>query len=45
MTATIQDEKLDQSLKLIALALPVKFEFKKVNNKTEIQRTIYMTKK
>jgi len=45
MTATIQDEKLDQSLKLIALALPVKFEFKKINNQTEIQRTIYMTKK
>lgn len=45
MTATIQDEKLDQSLKLIALALPVKFEFKKVNNLTEIQRTIYMTKR
>lgn len=45
MTATIQDEKLDQSLKLIALALPVKFEFKKVNNQTEIQRTIYMTKR
>lgn len=45
MTATIQDEKLDQSLKLIALALPVKFEFKKVKNQTEIQRTIYMTKR
>ena len=45
MTATIQDEKLDQSLKLIALALPVKFEFKKVKNLTEIQRTIYMTKR
>ena len=45
MTATIQDEKLDQSLKLIALALPVKFEFKKANNLTEIQRTIYMTKR
>ena len=45
MTATIQDEKLDQSLKLIALALPVKFEFKKINNQTEIQRTIYMTKR
>jgi transmembrane sensor len=45
MTATIQAEKLDQSLKLIALALPVKFEFKKVNKSTEIQRTIYMTKR
>lgn len=45
VTGTIQDEKLDQSLKLIALALPVKFEFKKVNNLTEIQRTIYMKKR
>ena len=45
MTATFEDEKLDQSLRLIALALPVRFEFKKVNNPTEIQRTIYMTKK
>ncbi len=45
VTGTIQDEKLDQSLKLIALALPVKFEFKKINNATEIQRTIYMMKK
>ena len=45
LTGTIQDEKLDQSLKLIALAIPVKFEFKKVNNPTEIQRTIYMNKR
>ncbi|HAQ18680.1 MAG TPA: hypothetical protein DCR40_05510 [Prolixibacteraceae bacterium] len=45
MTATFEDEKLDQSLRLIALALPVRFEFKKVTNPTEIQRTIYMTKK
>lgn len=45
LTGTIQEEKLDQSLKLIALALPVKFEYEKVKNPTEIQRTIYMTKK
>jgi len=45
LTGRIQDEKLDQSLKLISLALPVKFEFKKVYNQTEIQRTIYMTKR
>jgi transmembrane sensor len=45
LTGTIQDEKLDQTLKLVSLALPVKFEFKKENNPTEIQRTIYMMKK
>lgn len=45
LTGTIQDEKLDQTLRLISLALPVKFEFKKENNPTEIQRTIYMMRK
>jgi len=45
LTGTFQDEKLDQTLNLISLALPVSFEFKKVNNPTEIQRTIYMKKK
>lgn len=45
LTGRIQEEKLDQVLKLIALALPVKFEFKKVNDPKEIQRIIYMTKK
>lgn len=45
LTGTIQDEKLDQTLNMISLALPVKFEFKKENNPTKIQRTIYMTKK
>jgi ferric-dicitrate binding protein FerR (iron transport regulator) len=44
-TGTFQDEKIDQTLSLISLALPVSFEFKKVNNPTEIQRTIYMRKK
>lgn len=45
LTGTFQDEKLDQTLKLISLALPVKFEFKKVTKPTELQRTIYMKRK
>ncbi|HZL11728.1 MAG TPA: FecR domain-containing protein [Prolixibacteraceae bacterium] len=45
LTGTIHDEKLDQTLRLISLALPVKFEFKKENNPTKIQRTIYMMRK
>lgn len=45
LTGRIQDEKLDQMLKLIALALPVTFEFKKVNHPTEIERIIYMKRK
>jgi hypothetical protein len=45
LTGTFQDEKLDQTLRMISLALPVKFEFKKESNPTEIQRTIYMMKK
>lgn len=45
LTGTFEDEKLDQTLKLISQALPVSFEFKKVNNPTDIQRTIYMKKK
>lgn len=44
LTGTVQDEKLDQTLKLISLALPVKFEFKKENNPSKLQRTIYMKK-
>ncbi len=45
LTGTVQDEKLDQTLALISLALPVKFEFKKETSPTEIQRTIYMKNK
>ena len=45
VTGTIQEEKLDQTLNLISLALPVKFEYKRENNPTEIQRIIYMKKK
>jgi len=45
ITGTIQDEKLDQTLNLISLAVPVRFTFGKVTNPTEIQRIIYMTKK
>lgn len=45
LTGTFQDEKLDQSLTLISLALPVKFEYKKKSKIAEIQRIIYMKKK
>lgn len=44
LTGTFQDEKLDQTLKLISLALPVNFEFKKEESKSKLQRTIYMKK-
>ena len=43
-TGTFQDEKLDQTLKLVSLALPVKFEFKKEKDQSKLQRTIYMKK-
>lgn len=45
LTGIIQDEKLDQTLRMISLALPVKFEFKKESNPTKIQRIIYMMEK
>ena len=45
LTGTFQDEKLDQTLTLISLALPVKFRYKKEVKLTDIQRTIYMMKK
>jgi ferric-dicitrate binding protein FerR (iron transport regulator) len=45
LTGTFRDEKLDQTLRMISLALPVKFEFKKENNPSKIQRTIFMRTK
>ncbi|MBC8005912.1 MAG: FecR domain-containing protein [Verrucomicrobia bacterium] len=45
LTGTFQDEKLDQTLTLISLALPVEFEYKKKSKIAEIQRVIYMKKK
>ena len=45
LTGTFQHEKLYQTLKLISLALPVKFEYEKVTKPSEIQRTIYMRRK
>ena len=45
LTGTIQDEKLIQTLDMITLALPMKYEFKKENNPTKIQRTVYIMKK
>lgn len=45
LSGTIEKEKLDQTLSLISLAVPVKFEFKTDIKSTEIQRIIYMKKK
>jgi ferric-dicitrate binding protein FerR (iron transport regulator) len=45
VTGTFENEKLDQTLNLISLALPVRFEYKNENNPTEIQRTVIMKKK
>ena len=45
LTGTFQHEQLDQTLKLISLALPVRFEYEKVTKPSEIQRTIYMRRK
>ena len=45
ITGTFQDEKLDQSLTMISLALPVKFVYKNKSKLTDIQRIIYMVKK
>lgn len=45
LTGTIQDEKLIQTLDMISLALPMEYKFKKENNPTKIQRTIYIMKK
>lgn len=44
LTGTIQDEKLNQTLNLISLALPVQYKFKKENNPADIQRTVYIMK-
>jgi ferric-dicitrate binding protein FerR (iron transport regulator) len=45
LKGTIHDEKLDQTLKLISLALPVKTELRKESDPTKLQRTIIMKKK
>ncbi len=45
VTGTFENEKLEQTLNLISLALPVKFEFKKESSPTEIQRTVIMRKR
>lgn len=45
LTGTIQDEKLNQTLNMISLALPVQYKFKKENNPSDIQRTIYIMKR
>jgi ferric-dicitrate binding protein FerR (iron transport regulator) len=45
LTGTIQDEKLNQTLNLISLALPVQYKYKKENNPSDIQRTVYIMKR
>ncbi len=45
ITGTFENEKLDQTLKLISLAIPVKFTYKKEKNALKIQRTIFMDKR
>jgi len=45
LTATIQDEKPEQTFKLIAFALPIKYSIKTTRIENEIKRTIYLTKK
>lgn len=45
ITGTFENEKLDQTLKLIALAIPVKFTYKKEADALKIQRTIFMDKR
>lgn len=45
LTATFQQEKLEQTLTLVSQALPIKYEFKEENAKSKIRRTIYMKKK
>jgi transmembrane sensor len=45
ITATIEDEKPEQTFKLIAFALPVKYNIKTTVKGNDIKRTIYLTKK
>jgi len=45
LTATIEDEKLEQTFKLISLALPVEYNIKTTRVNNSIKRTIYMKKK
>lgn len=45
LTATIQDEKPEQTFKLIAYALPIKYSIKTTREENEIKRTIFITRK
>jgi ferric-dicitrate binding protein FerR (iron transport regulator) len=45
LTATIEDEKPEQTFKLIAYALPIKYTIKTTRIDNEIKRTIYLTPK
>jgi transmembrane sensor len=45
ITATFENEKLDQTLKLLALAIPVKFTYKNEADALKIQRIIYLDRR
>jgi ferric-dicitrate binding protein FerR (iron transport regulator) len=45
LTATIEDEKPEQTFKLISYALPIKYSIKTTRIGNEIKRTIYLTGK
>jgi len=45
LTATIQDEKPEQTIKLIAFALPVRYTIKTTRVGNDVKRTIYLMKK
>lgn len=45
LTATIEDEKPEQTFKLLAFALPIKYSIKTTIKGHEIKKTIYLTKK
>jgi len=45
LTSTIEDEKPEQTFKLISYALPIKYTIKTTRVDNEIKRTIYITGK
>ena len=45
ITATLEDEKLEQSLRLITLAIPVRYELKREKEGNHWKDTVYLMKK
>ena len=45
LTATIQDEKPEQTFKLISLAVPISYVIKTTRKENELKQTIYLKKK